>query len=174
MTLSFKLRPATIHDVSSILDLIMQLAIYEKAPERAIATEQDLKKTLFGEKKYAEVILAISSDDQKEEQAIGMALFFHNYSTWLGKPGIYLEDLYVSESHRNKGVGKALFGYLGKLARERDCGRLDWSVLRWNAPSIAFYKLLGAESMGEEWDQMRLEGPPLAALEKLLPANAEY
>lgn len=166
---TWKLRPATEADVPSILGLIKELALYEKAPERVEATEESLRKTLYGARPYAEVVLAVDG-----ETAVGMALFFHNYSTWLGKPGIYLEDLYVQESQRGKGVGKALFGYLGKLAKERDCGRLEWSVLRWNAPSIAFYKTLGAESLGEEWDGMRLEGASLQALDKLLPANAEY
>jgi len=164
---SFKLRPATVDDVPSILDLIKELALYEKAPERVEATEASLRRTLFGDRPYAEVVLAVEG-----ETAIGMALYFFNYSTWLGKPGIYLEDLFVSESHRNAGVGKALFGYLGKIAKEKDCGRLDWSVLKWNAPSIAFYEKLGAENLGVEWDSMRLEGAPLAALTKLLPADA--
>ncbi|KAK9898125.1 acyl-CoA N-acyltransferase [Cystobasidium minutum MCA 4210] len=168
---SFRLRPATERDVPSILHLIKELALYEKAPEKVLANEDSLRKTLFGEKPYAEVVLAIDGDAQDGE-AIGMALFFHNYSTWLGKPGIYLEDLFVLTEHRNKGIGKALFGYLGKLAKERDCGRLDWSVLRWNAPSIAFYKSLGALSMGEEWDTMRLEGEPLQKLDALLPQGS--
>ena len=140
---SFKLRPATEADVPAILGLIKELALYEKAPERVEATEASLRKTLFGERAYAEVILAVEG-----ETAIALALYFYNYSTWLGKPGIYLEgsscergwrrlhakisqpDLFVSETHRNAGVGKALFGYLGKIAKEKDCGRLDWSVLK--------------------------------------------
>ncbi|CAD6584245.1 MAG: hypothetical protein CYPHOPRED_002646 [Cyphobasidiales sp. Tagirdzhanova-0007] len=168
MKVPWKLRLATVNDVPAILSLIKELALYEKEPERVLATKELLEKTLFGTRAYAEVLLAV-----EKEQAVGMALFFHNYSTWLGKPGIYLEDLFVKESHRRTGIGKAMFGYLGKLANERDCGRLDWSVLRWNSPSIAFYESLGAISLGAEWDIFRLEGPALHALEDLLPNNSE-
>lgn len=146
------LRVATEEDVPVILNFIKDLAEYEKLSQEVKAGEDLLRKTLFGEKKYAEVIIA----DYINEPA-GFMLFFHNYSTFLGKPGIYLEDLFVKPHLRGKGIGKFLLTYLGKLAIERNCGRIEWAVLDWNIPSIEFYKKLGANPM-DEWTVFRVTG----------------
>lgn len=156
------LRPAGPDDVPLILAFIQELAEYEKLPHECKATEEKLSETLFGPKPYAEVVLAFESSTLTP---LGFALFFHNYSTWLAKPGIYLEDLYVRPEHRGKGAGKALLIHLAQLAVERNCGRIEWSVLDWNTPSIEFYKALGAVPM-DEWTTFRLTGdaiPKLAA-----------
>lgn len=153
-----KIRFATKQDIPLILNFIKELAEYEKLLHEVVATEALLEQSLFGEKAYAEVILAYY-----EEQPIGFALFFHNYSTFLAKPGLYLEDLYVKPEVRGKGFGKKLLAYLAKLAVERNCGRLEWWVLDWNAPSIAFYKKLGAEPM-DDWTVFRLTGNKLEEL----------
>lgn len=153
-------RFATENDVAVILRLIKQLAEYEKAADQVIATEESLRQTLF-DNRYAEVLLAIVDGN-----AIGFALFFHNYSTWLGRPGIYLEDLFVVPEQRGKGYGKGLLQRLAQLAVERQCGRLEWSCLDWNQPSIDFYLSLGARQM-HEWTTYRLEGDTLQALAEL-------
>lgn len=145
-------------DVALILSLIKGIAEYEKLLHEVVATEELLKNNLFGERRTAEVILAF----YKNEPA-GFALFFHNFSTFLGKPGIYLEDLFVLPELRGKGIGKILLTYLGKLAIERDCGRVEWSVLDWNEPAINFYKKLGARPM-DGWTVFRVTGE---AIEKL-------
>jgi len=149
------IRPATPADVSVILDFIQQLADYEKLRDACQATEEALAATLFGPRPYAEALIA-----EDATGPVGFALFFHNYSTFLAKPGIYLEDLFVIPTARGAGHGKALLQALAKLAVERGCGRLDWSVLDWNAPSIAFYRSLGAEPQ-EEWTIFRLTGDAL-------------
>ena len=153
-----EIRQATEADVTLILRFIRDLAIYEKLEHRVIATEESLRRTLFGTPRFAEVVFA--SVDKVE---VGFALFFHNYSTFLGQPGIYLEDLFVTPEMRGRGVGKALLAHLARLARERGCGRLEWAVLKWNTPSIEFYKRLGAVPM-EEWDVYRLTGDALDRL----------
>ncbi|KAJ4490252.1 acyl-CoA N-acyltransferase [Lentinula aciculospora] len=151
MSTKFHIRPATLEDVDSILQLIVDLAVYEKAPDAAQATPELLRTNLF-EKQYAHALLAIS-----DGRPVGLALYFFNYSTWTGRPGLYLEDLYVAPEYRKIGLGKAFFGELGKIAKETNCARIDWSVLKWNQPSIDFYeKKLGAISMSE-WMGMRLE-----------------
>jgi GNAT superfamily N-acetyltransferase len=155
------LRNATKEDVGTILDFIKSLAEYEKLSDDVIATEELLSSTLFGKKKVAEVLIAF----YKNEPA-GFALFFHNFSTFVGKPGIYLEDLFVKPHMRGKGIGKLLLAYLGKLAVERDCGRIEWSVLDWNEPSIKFYKKLGARPM-DEWTVFRMDGEKIKALTDL-------
>ncbi len=154
------IRPATPADVPAIASLIRALAEYEKLSYEVVLAEGALHKHLFGTRPFAEVLLA--EDDGK---LVGFALFFPNYSTFLGKPGLYLEDLFVLEEYRGKGHGKALFMALGKLAFERDCGRLEWAVLDWNEPAIGFYKSLAAKAM-DEWTTFRLQGDALQKLAK--------
>ncbi|KAJ7869177.1 acyl-CoA N-acyltransferase [Mycena olivaceomarginata] len=164
------IRAARPEDVDDILQLIIDLATYEKEPESVKATPELLRKNLFGEPPYAHALLAFLAPDAPKP--VGLALYFFNYSTWTGRPGLYLEDLYVSPESRNTGLGKALFGALGRVAREKGCARLDWSVLKWNAPSIAFYeKTLGAAPMSE-WLGMRLDEAGIARLEALAPPPA--
>ena len=158
MTEQITLRLATEQDVPTILAFINGLADYEKLADQVVATEDKLKQTLFGDKRYAEVVIA-----EYNQQAAGFALFFHNYSTFLAKPGIYLEDLFVLPDFRGKGLGKVLLSYLAKLAVERDCGRLEWSVLDWNQPAIDFYQAQGA-TMLHDWRINRVTGENLKAL----------
>ena len=146
----FTIRPAAIGDVPIILELIRALATYERAPNEVTATEKGLREVLFGAKPAAEVLLAF-----EKETAVGFGVFFHNFSTWLGLPGIYLEDLFVRPEHRGKGYGRALLVELAKIARDRGCGRLEWAVLDWNEPAIQFYRKLGAKPM-DEWTVFRL------------------
>jgi GNAT superfamily N-acetyltransferase len=141
-----------------ILQFIRDLAVYEHLEHEAVATEESLRKSLFGPRPYAEVVFACVA-----EEPVGFALFFHNYSTFLGRPGIYLEDLFVRPEARGQGIGKRLLTWLAQLAVERGCGRLEWAVLDWNEPSIAFYESLGAKPM-DEWRIFRLTGPALTAL----------
>jgi GNAT superfamily N-acetyltransferase len=152
------IRQAAPADVPLICALIGELAEYERLAHEVSATEEDIRAALFGERPYAEVIIA-----EHDGAAVGFALFFHNFSTFLGRPGIYLEDLYVRPEMRGRGIGRSLLAHLAGLAVDRRCGRLEWSVLDWNAPSIAFYKSLGARPM-EEWDVYRLTGDSLHAL----------
>jgi GNAT superfamily N-acetyltransferase len=159
---NFAIRPATAADVPIILELIRALATYERAPNDVTATEDGLSKVLFGEKPAAEVLLAFEN-----ETAVGFAVFFHNFSTWLGRPGLYLEDLFVRPEDRGKGYGRALLIHLAKIARDRGCGRMEWAVLDWNEPAIQFYRKLGAKSM-DEWTVFRLKRDGIAKL-----ANAE-
>ncbi|KAI9471348.1 acyl-CoA N-acyltransferase [Coemansia mojavensis] len=163
--MSIRLAPATADDVGLILWFIKQLAAYEKAPEQVTATEDLLRQTLFGPRPYAEVILAYASDGAAEKPA-GFALFFHNYSTWVGRPGLYLEDLFVCPEFRGRGVGKRLLVQLAQIARERQCGRMEWVVLDWNEPSIQFYLSLGAQQM-KEWIIHRVSGRALESLSQL-------
>ncbi len=145
-----KIREATIEDVPLILSFIKELAEYERLAQEVIATEEIIKESLFGKKQYAEVLIA----EYKGEPA-GQALFFHNFSTFVGRPGIYLEDIYVRSAFRHKGIGKALLLYLINLAKERNCGRVEWAVLDWNESAINFYKSLGAVPM-DGWKIFRL------------------
>lgn len=147
-------RNATKNDVSKILYFIKELAEYEKMADEVVATEELLEEWIF-EKKKAEVIFAV-----KNEKEIGFALFFHNFSTFLGRSGIYLEDLYIKPEYRGKGYGKALFEELAAIAVERGCGRLEWWCLDWNKPSIDFYLSMGAEPM-EDWTVYRIAGDTL-------------
>ncbi|KAF9485060.1 acyl-CoA N-acyltransferase [Pholiota conissans] len=160
---TFHIREATPNDI-----LILDLATYEKEPESVKATPELLRKNLF-ETPYAHALLAFTGETPTaESQPVGLALYFFNFSTWTGRPGIYLEDLYVKPEFRAGGVGKAFFGHLGKIAQEKNCGRLDWSVLKWNQPSIDFYeKRLGAKPMSE-WMGMRLEEDGIESLKKFL------
>lgn len=155
---NLEIKSATIEDVPLILSYIKKLAEYEKLLEVVVATEDGLREVLFGERRYAETVIAYS-----ENEPVGFALFFHNFSTFVGKPGIYLEDLFVDPEHRGKGFGKALLAHLAKIAAERNCGRLEWAVLNWNQPSIEFYQSLGAKPM-DEWTVYRLTGEALENL----------
>lgn len=150
---------ATREDVSKILFFINQIAIYEKMEDDVVATEEILLEWIF-DKKMAEVVFAVV--DGKE---VGFILFFHNFSTFLGKGGIHLEDFFVLEEERGKGYGKALFKKMGEIAVERKCGRLEWTCLKWNKPSIDFYLSFGAEVMSE-WDVYRLSGKTLEEMPK--------
>ena len=151
--------PATKKDIPLIREFILELAEYERArPGEAPVTEKDLADTLFGKRPAAEVLIAYLGD-----RPAGFALFFHNYSTWLGKRGIYLEDLFVGPAARKHGVGFALLRALAKIAVERDCGRVDWSVLNWNELAIDFYKQIGAKEM-DDWTTFRLTGDRLAQI----------
>jgi GNAT superfamily N-acetyltransferase len=152
------IREATEADVPLIFRFIKDLAEYERLAERVVATEEMLRRTLFGNPRFAEVIIA-----EENGEPAGFALFFHNYSTFLGQPGIYLEDLFVREEMRGRGYGKALLARLARIARERGCGRVEWAVLDWNEPSIKFYRSIGAVSL-DDWMIMRLTGDALAAL----------
>lgn len=156
---------ATEADVPLILSFVRGLAEYEKLGHECVATEADLRATLFGPRPYAEVLIA-----RHRGEPAGFALFFHNYSTFLAKPGIYLEDLFVLPEHRGRGIGKALLVELARLARDRGCGRLEWSVLDWNEPSIAFYKSLGATPM-DEWTIFRMTEGAIAKLAEERPAH---
>ena len=151
----FEIRQATEADVPVILRFIRGLAEYEKLSHKVVATEESLRRTLFGNPRFAEVILGY-----EDGEPVGFALFFHNYSTFLGRPGIYLEDLFVDPDRRGRGYGKALLAHLARLARDRDCGRVEWAVLDWNAPSIQFYKSLGAVPL-DDWIIFRLTGEAL-------------
>ncbi len=153
------LRPAVEDDLDTIIELIHALAEYEREPDAVTLDHDLLRAHLFGPRPYAEVILA----ETDEGDSAGFALFFHNFSTWLGQPGIYLEDLFVRPTHRGRGYGKLLLAELARLAVERGCGRVEWSVLDWNEPSIAFYKGLGAIPM-DEWTTYRLTGESLRQL----------
>jgi GNAT superfamily N-acetyltransferase len=154
----FAIRSARVEDVPIILQLIRDLATYERAPNEVAATEEQLVDVLFGEKSAAEVLLAFEKDTP-----VGFAVFFHNFSTWLGRPGLYLEDLFVKPEKRGKGYGRALLVDLAKIARDRGCGRMEWAVLDWNEPAIKFYHALGAKPM-EEWTVFRLTRDGIARL----------
>ena len=151
-------RPALPEDCPLILSFIKALAEYEKMSDQVVATEELLKEWIF-EKGKAEVIFPVA-----EGEEVGFALFFHNFSTFLGRAGIYLEDLFIKPEHRGKGYGKATLQQLGRIALERGCGRLEWACLDWNKPSIDFYLSLGARPM-DEWTVYRLAGDGLKALE---------
>lgn len=152
------LRDATEADTALILRFIIDLAVYEKLEHTVVATEDSVRATLFGPRRYAEVILA-----EWKGKPAGFALYFHNYSTFLSKPGVYLEDLFVEPELRGNGIGKALLIRLAQIAVERDCGRMEWAVLDWNTPSIEFYKSLGALPMSD-WIINRLTGDALKSL----------
>ena len=154
----FKIRPTTEADVPLILELIRDLATYERAPEAVVATEAGLREVLFGPKPSAEVLLAL-----EKGEPVGFAVFFHNFSTWLGRPGLYLEDLFVRPEKRGKGYGRALLERLAQIAKERGCGRMEWAVLDWNDPAIQFYRKLGAAPM-DEWTVFRLTEEGIAKL----------
>ena len=157
-TSNFKIRPAKIEDAPVILSLIKELAEYEHLSHEVTASEEDIRKTLFGERPFAETLIG-----EFEGLPISFALFFHNFSTFLGKPGIYLEDLYVQPEHRGKGFGSKMLAHIASLAKERCCGRFEWSVLNWNTPAIRTYEKLSAVPM-KEWILYRLSGEALNKL----------
>lgn len=154
----FEIRPARVEDAPIILQLIRDLAIYERAPNEVTATEKQLVDVLFSEKPAAEVLLAFEND-----VPVGFAVFFHNFSTWLGRRGLYLEDLFVKPEARGKGYGRALLVDLAKIARDRGCGRMEWAVLDWNDPAMQFYRKLGAKPL-DEWTVFRLTRDGIARL----------
>jgi GNAT superfamily N-acetyltransferase len=151
-------RFATAEDVPLILAMIRELAEYERLSHEVVADEALLRQSLFGDRRVAEVIIA-----EEHGEPLAFALFFHNFSTFVGRPGIYLEDIYVRPPARGRGIGKALLVLLAKIAVERGCGRMEWSVLDWNEPAIGFYRKLGATTM-DEWTVFRLAGPALEGL----------
>ena len=150
-----KIRRAEEGDVPVLLEFIKKLALYERLSHVVTATEEILRRNLFGEKSVAEAILA-----EHQGAVAGFAVYFYNFSTFEGKPGIFIEDLYVDESHRREGLGLAMFMHVARLAREQGCGRLEWSVLDWNKPAISFYENLGAEPLSD-WTTYRLTGRDL-------------
>ena len=154
----FTIRHAVESDVHLILSFIKELADYEKLSHEVLATEEEFRQNLFGEKKFAEVVIG-----EYNSEPVGYALYFYNFSTFLGKPGLYLEDLYVKQEVRGKGFGKALLAYLARLAVDQKCGRFEWAVLDWNEPSINFYESLGASLM-KEWIITRVDGDNLLKL----------
>ena len=162
MSEELNLRPATPVDGPVLFKLIQALAEYEKLSHAVTGNADALSEHLFGSRPYAEAILAESAG-----QAVGFALFFTNYSTFLTQPGIYLEDLFVLPGYRRRGIGKAILNYLAQLAVERGCGRLEWSVLDWNQPAIAFYHQIGAAVL-EDWRICRVTGESLTQLAKPL------
>ena len=157
----FRIQKAEPGDAPLILDFIKKLADYEKLSHEVVATEENLERYLFGPEQVAEVVIGYY-----HERPVGFALYFYNFSTFLAKPGIYLEDLYVLEEYRGKGFGKSLLCYLAYLAVEKGCGRLEWAVLDWNEPSIQFYKSLGAEPM-DEWIVNRATGESLRKMAEM-------
>jgi GNAT superfamily N-acetyltransferase len=158
MTSPFEIRTTTEADVPVILSLIRELAEYERAPDEVVTTEAGLRDVLFGPQRSAEVLLAL-----EEGNPVGFAVYFFNFSTWLGRPGVYLEDLFVRPSMRGKGYGRALLQRLAQIAHERGCGRMEWAVLDWNEPAIQFYKKLGAVPKSE-WTVFRLTQEGIAKL----------
>jgi GNAT superfamily N-acetyltransferase len=150
-----KIRSATEADLGTIEELIRALASYERMSDEVVMDASLLMKSLFGDRPYAEVLIA-----EVDGEPAGFALFFHNFSTFVGRPGIYLEDLFVKPEHRGTGLGKALLKRLAEIAVERDCGRMEWAVLDWNEPAIGFYKKLGARP-NDEWTVFRLAGEAL-------------
>lgn len=155
---NFEIRTTTEADVPIILSLIRELAEYEREPDAVVATEAGLREVLFGSKRSAEVLLAL-----EKGEPVGFAVYFFNFSTWLGRPGLYLEDLFVRPDVRGKGYGRALLERLAQIAQERGCGRMEWAVLDWNDPAIQFYRKLGAEPMNE-WTVFRLTKEGIARL----------
>lgn len=152
------IRPATMEDTDTILHFVRELAIYEKAEHEVLATPEHVHRTLFG---AAPKVFGLICE--QDGAALGFAVYFFNYSTWQGRHGLYLEDLYVSPEHRGKGAGMALLRHLARIAVAKDCGRFEWSVLDWNTPSIALYDSLGARPQSE-WIRYRLTGAELQAL----------
>ncbi len=147
---SFQIRDATLADVPVILQLIRDLATYERAPNDVVATEEGLCDVLFGREPSAKVLLAFEG-----KEPVGFAVYFFNFSTWLGRPGLYLEDLFVKPETRGCGYGRALLVQLARIAHARGCGRMEWAVLDWNEPAIQFYKKLGANAQ-DDWTVFRL------------------
>jgi len=155
--MSLLIRPARLDDAAQILSFITELADYERARHEVVASQADIERSLFGEGSTASALIC-----ERDGQAIGFAVYFFSYSTWLGANGLYLEDLYVTPEARGTGAGKQLLRHLAKLAVEQGCGRFEWSVLDWNQPAIDFYKSIGAEPQ-DEWVRYRMDGETLRA-----------
>lgn len=155
---SIRLKPATQDDVPVILQFIKELAEYEKLSQEVVATEDTLRTSLFGARPAAEVVIAYASDEP-----VGFALYFQTFSTFLGRPGIYLEDLYVTPARRSQGIGRRLLAYVARVAVDRGYGRMEWSVLNWNEPALVVYRKIGARPM-DEWTVQRLTGDALKSL----------
>lgn len=152
------IRFASADDAALIVQFIRELAEYERLAQEVVATEETVRSSLFGEPRFAEVLLA-----ELDGKPVGFALFFHNYSTFLARPGLYLEDIYVRPEVRGRGVGRALMSRLAGIAQQRDCSRIEWAVLNWNEPAIGFYRALGALPR-DQWTTFRLKGAPLEEL----------
>ena len=157
---NIKIREATVEDTPLIFNFIKQLAIYEKAEDAVVATEDDIKKSIFSDSSSAYALIALLDD-----KPVGFSVYFYNYSTWLGKNGLYLEDLFVLPEYRGAGIGKALLKQLAKIAIKNNCGRFEWSVLDWNQPAIDFYQSIGAKPQ-DEWIIYRLAGDALKEFAK--------
>jgi GNAT superfamily N-acetyltransferase len=164
MSADLRIEPATIRDVPLIFRFIQELAEYEQLAHACVATEEDLRTQLFGPNPVAHTVIAYEGGDPA-----GFALYFFNFSTFLARPGLYLEDLYVKPALRKKGIGRALLAYLARVASERGCGRMEWSVLNWNEPAIRVYRGIGAQPL-DDWTVMRLTGPAISALAATAPA----
>lgn len=156
----FEIRPAIEADTPLILRFIRKLADYERKADEVQATEAELRRMLFGERPMAEVIIG-----EQDGEAVGFALYYHNFSTFMGRPGLYLEDIFIDPAHRGKSHGRAMMAHLARLARERDCARFEWSVLNWNETAIGFYQKLGAVPKAE-WELYQLSGEALETLAK--------
>ena len=163
MNSEFKIRQAIAEDVPQIFGLIQALAEYEKLSHQVTGTLEELQEHLFGNRVYAEAIITELDSRELDSKIVGFALFFPNYSTFLTKPGIYLEDLFVLPEYRRQGMGKAMLSYIGKLALERDAGRLEWSVLDWNESAITFYQSMGAKIL-PDWRTCRVTNDALVSL----------
>lgn len=166
-----RIEPAEVRDVPVILSLIKELAEYERLADEVVATEDSVRESLFGAKPHAEAVIARALSRRSGaaakagHEAVGFAVWFYSYSTFLSKPGLYLEDLFVRPAWRGRGIGLALLRHLARIAIERGCGRMEWSVLDWNDPAIAFYRKIGARPM-DEWTVYRLTGEALDRLAK--------
>jgi len=156
--MSLRIEPATPQDLPAIVNLVKQLAQYERLEHAMVASADDFRQALFGPDRHAHALIAFWGDTP-----VGLALYFRTFSTFLGRPGIYLEDIFVEPEYRGRGIGKALLQRLARIAKGHNCGRLEWSVLTWNQPSIDFYHKLGAVTM-EDWRIFRLTGDALEAL----------
>jgi GNAT superfamily N-acetyltransferase len=161
----YQVRPAGPDDAETLARLIRELAVYEQLEHEARATPESIRAHLFGPRPYAEAVIALA-----QGEPVGFALFFHNFSTFRGQPGIYLEDLFIRPDHRGRGLGKALLQTVAALAVERGCGRLEWAVLDWNEPAIGFYRGIGARPM-DQWTLYRLDDDALARLGKPNPPD---
>jgi GNAT superfamily N-acetyltransferase len=162
-----RIEPATEQDLPAVLDLVRQLARYEKLEHAMVASQDDFRQALFGAERAAHALMAFADD-----APVGFALYFHNFSTFVGKRGIYLEDIFVEPDYRGRGIGSALLRRLASIAKEQNCGRLEWSVLNWNQPSIDFYRRLGAVAL-DAWQIFRLHGEALERLAAAATGAAE-